>query len=310
VQHVYRLRAHRDLGVRPGDRFASLGIVRGPAPGDTKLVGRLLRGTRLYRRTRLDGFREPAVILDELHGLRPQVISGYPGVLADLADANAAGRRRPLAPRLLLSGAEVLAPHLRRRIETGFKAPVRDIYGCHEINVVAWECPIGGMLHTCDDAAIVEILKDGRPAAPGEEGEVVLTALHAFAMPFIRYRLGDLAVRGPEDCACGRPFASIGTVAGRVFEMFRLPGGKRVHAHRVGLEVVRAGPWIRQYQLVQERADRVVLHAVAGAPPDVPAVEHAVRAVLGDGVEFVVTLAERIDADPSGKVRTYRTMVP
>jgi phenylacetate-coenzyme A ligase PaaK-like adenylate-forming protein len=63
-----------------------------------------------------------------------------------------------------LCGAERLTPPLRRRIETGFNAVVRDFYGCHECNLVAWECPESGLLHTSDDSVIVEVLRDGRPA--------------------------------------------------------------------------------------------------------------------------------------------------
>jgi phenylacetate-coenzyme A ligase PaaK-like adenylate-forming protein len=71
-------------------------------------------------------------------------------------------------------------------------------------------------MHTCDEAALVEVVHDGRPAADGEQGDVVATALHSYAMPFIRYRLGDIVTRGEQSCACGLPFATIGTIQGRM----------------------------------------------------------------------------------------------
>ncbi len=78
---------------------------------------------------------------------------------------------------------------------------------------MAWECRHSGDLHTCDDGVLVEVLRDGRPAEPGERGEVVVTNLHAYAMPFIRYRIGDLATRGAP-CGCGAPFSTIGEITG------------------------------------------------------------------------------------------------
>ena len=47
---------------------------------------------------------------------------------------------------------------------------------------------------------------DGKPAEPGEVGEVVVTDLNNNCLPFIRYRIGDLAVAmDPErECTCGR----------------------------------------------------------------------------------------------------------
>jgi phenylacetate-CoA ligase len=76
---------------------------------------------------------------------------------------------------------------------------------------MAWECRHSGDLHTCDDGVLVEVLVDGRPAEPGERGEVVVTNLHAYAMPFIRYRIGDVATRAAP-CRCGAPFATIGEI--------------------------------------------------------------------------------------------------
>ncbi len=75
--------------------------------------------------------------------------------------------------------------------------------------------------------------KDGRPAAPGERGEVVLTALHSFAMPFIRFRLGDIVTKGDSHCACGQPFATIRSVQGRMFDYFPLPDGRLVHPYEI-----------------------------------------------------------------------------
>jgi phenylacetate-CoA ligase len=76
---------------------------------------------------------------------------------------------------------------------------------------MAWECRHSGDLHTCDDGVLIEVLVDGRPAEPGERGEVVVTNLHAYAMPFIRYRIGDVATR-EAPCGCGAPFAAIGEI--------------------------------------------------------------------------------------------------
>ena len=69
-----------------------------------------------------------------------------------------------------------------------------------------------------DESYIVELLADGRPARPGEIGEVVITDLNNFSVPLIRYRIGDLAVAvdGSEPCACGRHLSgSAASRAGR-----------------------------------------------------------------------------------------------
>tara|TARA_R100001039_G_C1850520_1_gene110742 strand:+ start:3369 stop:3659 length:291 start_codon:yes stop_codon:yes gene_type:complete len=72
---------------------------------------------------------------------------------------------------------------------------------------------------------IVEILDDHhQPCPPGVPGRVVVTSLHSFAMPIIRYELGDLAEWGPP-CACGLTWPVIAALRGRVRRRVRLPDG-------------------------------------------------------------------------------------
>ena len=177
---------------------------------------------------------------------------------------------------------------------------------------MAWECRHSGDLHTCDDGVLIEVLVDGRPAEPGERGEVVVTNLHAYAMPFIRYRIGDLATRAGT-CGCGAPFGAIGEVQGRMVDYFPWPGGRLIHPYEIVTHLVW-GPdaWLRQYQLVQERRDRVVLYAVTNGPPApqrLAEVDRAVRPVLGPGVEFELRVVERIPFESTGKLRPSRSLV-
>ena len=158
--------------------------------------------------------------------------------------------------------------------------PVYETYGCHEINLVAWECKETGDLHLCDDLAIVEVLCEGRPARPGESGDVVVTNLHAYASPYLRYELGDRAVAGDPVCRCGAPFATIRSVQGRTMDALLLADGRVMHHWELIPMTFWDMPWHRQYQLVQESRDRFVLRLVADGEPPAGDLEHLCRAVL------------------------------
>jgi phenylacetate-CoA ligase len=104
---------------------------------------------------------------------------------------------------------------LRRACRESWGVAVADLYSCTEIGNLAFACPEHGRLHVQMEGAMVEILdRAGNPCPPGAVGEVVATPLHNFAMPFIRYALGDLAEAGPP-CPCGRGLATIARVVGR-----------------------------------------------------------------------------------------------
>src|SRR5262249_132951 len=157
----------------------------------------------------------------------------------------------------------------------------REMYGTHELGLIGWQCLHMGAFHVADDSVIVEVLKDGRPARCGETGEGVVTRLHAFAMPFIRYRLGDLVTQGGRSCGRGAPFSTIWTVQGRMLDYFPLAGGRLLHPYELTTVILEHGArWVGQYQLTQERLDRVVARVMpltTPSPEEVDALERAAR---------------------------------
>jgi phenylacetate-CoA ligase len=312
LQYLLRLRALRGLGVRHRDRIVAVGVVGKPATGDTKVVGRSLRAFGIHQKQVLDGLQDPVRLAEQLRAADPEVLVGLPGMLDRITSPELAELTRGVRPRVVVVGGEVTTPAMRARLRETFGAPVYQTYASHECPLMAWECRHSGVLHTCDDGVVLEVLRDGRPAEPGEPGEVVVTNLHAYAMPFIRYRIGDLATRAAP-CACGAPFAAIDEIRGRMIDYFPLPGGRLLHPYEIVTRLVW-GPreWIRQYQLVQERRDRVVLYLVTAEPPTeerVAEIGRIVRPVLGPGVDFEVRPVARIPFESTGKLRPSRSLV-
>jgi len=119
---------------------------------------------------------------------------------------------------------------------------------------------ITGRVSICDDNVIVEILREGQPVAEGETGEVVVTGLHTYSMPFIRYRTGDIATRGSNSCACGQPFSTLLDIQGRAVEYFRFAGDRRGRPYEItGPLIESESEWVFQHQIIQESRDSVRL---------------------------------------------------
>ena len=106
-------------------------------------------------------------------------------------------------------------------------------------------------MHILSESCLAEVLDGDRLVAPGETGELVLTALHSYAMPFIRYRTGDYVVRGPDACPCGAPVPTLASVAGRTADHFRDPGGDLIHPFEIEGKLTPYIAPIRQYQIAQ-----------------------------------------------------------
>jgi phenylacetate-CoA ligase len=272
-----------------------------------------LERMKLFRLRPIDCRLPPEEIHAQLAEYQPDFVSGYSGTLARVARLNDP-KRRAFQPRAVVAGSEVLTPSMRKDIEVGFGARVFDTYGSHEFTRIAYECRLGGHLHVCDDTVVVEVLADGRTVAPGERGEVVVTGLHSLTMPFIRYSLGDLVVRGEERCACGEPFSTIRDVQGRVVDLFTRGDGRPLHPYELMAAIRDAiqNWWIVEYQLVQQTPKSVVLKAVARRTPseeELIRIEAAAMRVLGPGMTFRSEIVPMIPLTAGGKFRTYLSLV-
>lgn len=313
ILEMLRLRAMRDIGLQSTDRRASVVLAQPTHPRDSQLPLRILQTFGLYRRMQIHCLLPEEDIVRALRNFRPDVLTGFAGVLSRVAQSIGEDDRLLIRPRFVVVGGEVLTPLMRQQIAQAFAAPVFDSYGSHEFKLLAWECSETGEFHTCDDSLIIEVLRDDRPVAPGERGEVVGTALHSFAMPFIRYRLGDVVTKGSATCQCGRPFSTLRDIQGRMIDYFPLPSGRVIHPYEIVLLLIQQeDSWIRQYQLIQERTDRIVLRVVPSTPPpqqQLVLLEKEVSTLLGQGVEFHISLVPEIRLEPNGKFRVSRSLV-
>ena len=279
---------------------------------DVQLPLRLLRAAGLLRLTHIDCLQEPAVILQALQAADPQVVTGFPGVLARVAVLARERNVTSLRPRIVTSGGEPITPLMRRQIEEGFAAPLLDAYGCIEFNLLAWQCSNGAM-HTCDDGVIVEVLQpDGAIAPVGGRGELVGTNLHSFAMPLIRYRMADVVTRGEDRCPCGSPFGTISSIGGRMVDHFQLPGGRLIHPWELVEHGLVDAAIVREYQLLQETESRVLLRIVPRRPLsdlELRELREPMQRLLGPDVSFELHLVDRIPLETTGKFRVARSLV-
>jgi phenylacetate-CoA ligase len=200
---------------------------------------------------------------------------------------------------------EVCFPHQRDTIVSYFEVPVADGYGSREAGFIAHECPEGSM-HLCAENVIVEIVDpDGAPMETGQTGEIVVTHLDAYAMPFIRYKTGDLGRLKPGRCACGRGLPMMDVVGGRTTDFLFLPDGTVKHALSI-IYPLREMPGVRQFRVVQQADFSVTVEVLADDGAEritKEAVASRIRPVIGDQVGLRIELVDRIEGTASGKHR-------
>jgi len=173
-----------------------------------------------------------------------------------LAIADHVEQPTELRLRAGMFGAEPWTEGLREAVEQALGLRAFDVYGLSEIvgPGVSAECEQRAGSHVNEDHFLVEVVdpETSEPLPDGEVGELVFTTLTKEALPFLRYRTGDLASLTREPCACGRTFARMSRVVGRTDDML-IVRGVNVFPSEIERTLLAIPELAPHYQLVVER---------------------------------------------------------
>ncbi len=238
---------------------------------------------------------------------RPDYLLSHPTNLGALAEHCIRHGIRLQGLREVRSRGETLTPEVRELCRRAWDVEVVDMYSSNECGYMALQCPEGLHYHAMSEALVVEVIDDGgRACGPGQTGRVVVTTLHNFAMPLIRYEIGDLAEAGGP-CACGRGLPVINRILGRMRNMLVLADGRR-YWPSFGLRGLSTELGIRQHQLVQKSHDLIEARLVVDAPLDAASEERLRRQLLSrapEGFRIEFSYCASIPRGPGGKFEDF-----
>jgi phenylacetate-CoA ligase len=254
-------------------------------------------------------------IIKELSDWKPTLVDGYAealNLLGEFVKTNGGLVNKPLA---VMSSAQMLPGSSRKVIEEAFGCKVYDKYGGREFSGIAYECEAHKGHHVVAEGFLLEILRDGRPAKPGEIGEVVITDLNNFCMPFIRYRIGDLAeaMDNSVPCECGRGLPRIGNIEGRVQSIIQGTEGRYMPGTFFAHYLKDFDHAFKLFQVVQERPGAMIFKVVKGSRYSDDVLQEVLgtfRSFLGDDMTVDVQFVENIEMVRTGKRLASVSKIP
>lgn len=318
---------HFDLNTDSNDRRTAL-MYRGynwahAAPGTKQLYiwGGALSGTPLWKQWKLAAhaaferkcvincfeFTPPRMLehVATLNAYRPDTIIAYTTPLYEFARYLDEHQVRPFSPKSIVVGAEKLHGFQRELIERVFGCPVFETYGSREFMLIGSECERHNGLHLSQENLYVEILDDaGRPTPVGQEGNVVITDLFNYGLPFVRYVNGDRAVAGWKSCPCGRGLPLMSKVTGRRLDTLVTVDGRKIPGEFFP-HLLKDYASVRRFQVVQSVSDSITIKLVA---PDFSHDEResllsAIRVCTGWDVHLDLQLVDDIPLTKAGKLK-------
>lgn len=246
----------------------------------------------------------------------PDYLLTHPSIAQNLAQFSLDRGVRPARLRQVITIAEAVRPGVREACRAAWDVPVADIYSTREAGYLALQCPEHEHYHVQSEGVFLEVLDaEGRPCQPGEVGRVVVTPLHNFAMPLIRYDIGDLAEPGLP-CPCGRGLPVLRRVLGRTQNMLVLPSGERRWTLLSSADIamlLAAAPSIRQYQIAQTSLDTLELRLVVARAPtrdEETALAMWVEAKFGAAFRTAFAYPSGLPRSAAGKFEDFVCEVP
>jgi phenylacetate-CoA ligase len=249
---------------------------------------------------------------DAIDRFKPETIVSYVGPLVELAHWIERNDRAIHRPKRVLGAAEALHAHQRELLQRVFGAPAFDTYGCREVMLIAAECEAHDGLHINSDHLHVEFHDETAAGHGSGPAELVITDLHNFGMPMMRYLNGDLGTPGGRTCACGRQLPKLAKVDGRKLDALRLKDGRLLPGEYI-VYVFLAVNGVKQYQVVQRQLDALLVRLVPDANYDTAAheiIRDGIRKVAGDSVRIEFEIVDAIALTSSGKRRVTICELP
>lgn len=296
------------------DFSATMAIIRQfPQPVDATKPGRWGGVVRSGSAWHLPISTDVAAQLHWLQGINSDILLTYPAnldVLLTYLQHEGVTLERLREVRTI-SGA--VTPALRERCQAVLGVSLTDLYSAQEVGVIALQCPDSGLLHVQAEHLLVEVLDEqGQPCREGEIGQVVVTDLHNFAMPLIRYALCDWAEVGPP-CSCGRGLPTLRRVMGRTRNLAVSPEGRPFWPVLDTRRMLYAMPHLRQYQFEQTAVDAMTARLVctpAPRPEQLQQLQAVLEQMLGHAYRWTWQLSETsLPLSASGKFEEFSASI-
>jgi phenylacetate-CoA ligase len=262
---------------------------------------------RFMRHQYLNAFnmteRNMKTFADKLIKWKPAMVRAYASMIYLFAQFLKKNNITNIRPKLIETTAEKLKTHQRQLIEETFQCVVADCYTAREFATIAYACEFGN-LHV-GESRYLELLDKGRVIEDDRAGEVVITSLHQFGMPFIRYKLDDEAYLNLEDCPCGRSLPVLKEILGRKNDYILTIDDQYVHDGFFAF-FFWSKPEVVRYQIYQPDKKSLEVRLICDREINhtwLKTVEHELKEQLGKMMDIDIQVVRKIDLTKAGKHR-------
>ncbi|HUG82364.1 MAG TPA: hypothetical protein VML01_11920 [Bryobacterales bacterium] len=209
--------------------------------------------------------------------------------------------------KIVFTHSEKITDSQRNLVRRAFGLNLIDCYGCSESAAIAAECPAHEGYHINSDLVILETVPIDDVHVDSSMKRIVVTNLNNFAMPLIRYEVGDLGALSAKRCSCGNNFPLLAEIAGRTNDLVTLPSGEKVSGYALA-RAIEEHQEVLQYRAIQRRCGEFEISLILADGAVAPEASlHKRLAADFPGVRVVFRYPDEIPLSPRGKLCRFES---
>ena len=241
-----------------------------------------------------------------LSRFKPKIINTYASAIFTFSEYIKKMGIDTINPKAILTTADMLYDYKRKSIEKAFNCEVFDYYSGRDTSLQAAECQEHFGYHLSIENAVVEFMKGNEHAAVGETGNLIITDLCNYAMPFIRYEIGDLGTPSDEECPCGRKLPIMKSLKGRTYDYVLTSDGRQLSGlffHSILVYNKIQG--IKEFQIVQKTKNKIIVNIVKNEKEKTEDINRFISLIkknVGEKVEVELEYVTSIKRTSTGKL--------
>ncbi|MFO7592424.1 MAG: phenylacetate--CoA ligase family protein [Pseudomonadota bacterium] len=259
----------------------------------------------------LDIFTPVSQQAEWLQQQQPDYLLTHPSILLELVQHCQNNNVEIPSLKEVRTVSEALPDGLRELCRQTWNTRLIDMYSTIELGYLALQCPESEHYHVQAEGVLLEVLNDrDRPCAPGEIGRVVVTNLHNYASPLIRYEVGDYAEVG-EPCMCGRGLPVLKRILGRYRNLITQPNGDK-HWPQLGVMKLHEIAPVTQFQAIQHSLEAIEINLITPRPlqgEEKEALLQRFKETIGPSFSYTINEVNTLQRSASGKYEEFISKV-
>ena len=273
---------------------------------------KLIIANRLTNNDFFNAFRMNAKnireLVERLNTHPPTLIIAYAQAIYEVAMFVEREKLNLIPQSRIITTSGTLYPFMREKIANVFQCKVLNLYGSREVGDIACECADCPELHVFQPGNYIEVVDDNGCLVPkGTTGNILITSLNNFAMPLIRYAIGDRgALSGKEICSCGRNGQILEKISGRNVDTFKAKDGTLVDGEYF-THLLYFREWVSKFQIIQKSSSLIIFRIIKTErdykPDEIDEITEKTRRVIGTDCEIRFEFVNDIPLSASGKYR-------